>query len=34
MTNHVHLLITPDEEQSLAKVIQMLGRYGKLKLAW
>ena len=27
MTNHVHLLITPDEEQSLAKTIQMLGRY-------
>lgn len=27
MTTHVHLLITPDEEQSLAKAIQMLGRY-------
>ena len=27
MTNHVHLLITPYEEQSIAKAIQMLGRY-------
>lgn len=27
MTNHVHLLITPHEEQSLPKAIQMLGRY-------
>ena len=27
MTTHVHLLITPKEEQSLAKAIQMLGRY-------
>ena len=27
MTTHVHLLITPQEEQSLAKAIQMLGRY-------
>jgi putative transposase len=27
MTNHVHLLITPHEEQSIAKAIQMLGRY-------
>lgn len=27
MTNHVHLLITPHEEQSLSKAIQMLGRY-------
>lgn len=27
MTTHVHLLITPHEEQSLAKTIQMLGRY-------
>ncbi|MDP2758984.1 MAG: transposase [Sideroxyarcus sp.] len=27
MTNHVHLLITPQEETSLSKTIQMLGRY-------
>jgi putative transposase len=27
MTNHVHLLITPHEEQSLGKALQMLGRY-------
>ena len=27
MANHVHLLITPHEEQSIAKVIQLLGRY-------
>ncbi|SHL17182.1 putative transposase [Nitrosospira sp. Nsp11] len=27
MTNHVHLLITPHEEQSLSKALQMLGRY-------
>ncbi|MDO8412451.1 MAG: transposase, partial [Gallionellaceae bacterium] len=27
MTNHVHLLITPHEEQGLSKVLQMLGRY-------
>ena len=27
MTNHVHLLITPQEEQSLSKALQMLGRY-------
>ena len=27
MTNHVHLLITPDAEQSLAETLQMLGRY-------
>jgi REP element-mobilizing transposase RayT len=27
LTNHVHLLITPHEEQSIAKAIQMLGRY-------
>ena len=26
MTNHVHLLITPHEAQSLAKTMQMLGR--------
>lgn len=27
MTNHVHLLITPQTEQALGKVMQMLGRY-------
>lgn len=27
MTNHVHLLLTPQEEQSLSKALQMLGRY-------
>ena len=27
MTNHVHLLVTPHEEQSLPKAMQMLGRY-------
>jgi len=27
MTNHVHLLITPDSEQGLGKTLQMLGRY-------
>ena len=27
MTNHLHLLITPQEEQSLGKAMQMLGRY-------
>lgn len=27
MTNHVHLLITPHEEQSIGKAMQMLGRY-------
>ncbi|WP_198140867.1 transposase [Nitrosospira sp. NpAV] len=27
MTNHVHLLITPHEEQSLSKALQILGRY-------
>jgi len=27
MTNHVHLLITPREEISLSKTLQMLGRY-------
>lgn len=27
MTNHVHLLITPHDEQSLSKAMQMLGRY-------
>src|SRR5512139_164511 len=27
MTNHVHLLITPQKEDGLGKVMQMLGRY-------
>lgn len=27
MTNHVHLLITPHEEEGVGKVMQMLGRY-------
>jgi putative transposase len=27
MTNHVHLLISPHEEQSLPKAMQMVGRY-------
>ncbi len=27
MTNHVHLLITPHHENSLSKVMQMVGRY-------
>jgi len=27
MTNHVHLLITPQKEDSLSKAMQMLGRY-------
>jgi putative transposase len=27
MTNHVHLLITPHNDQSLGKAMQMLGRY-------
>lgn len=27
MTNHVHLLLTPLHENSIAKVMQMLGRY-------
>ena len=27
MTNHVHLLVTPHEEQGLSKALQMLGRY-------
>ncbi len=27
MTNHVHLLVTPHEQQSLSKAMQMLGRY-------
>lgn len=27
MTNHVHLLLTPDSESSISKLIQMTGRY-------
>ncbi len=27
MTYHVHLLITPHQEQSLGNALQMLGRY-------
>jgi putative transposase len=27
MTNHAHLLITPHNEESLAKALQMIGRY-------
>ncbi len=27
MTNHVHLLLTPQAEQSISKTLQMLGRY-------
>jgi putative transposase len=27
MSNHVHLLLAPKEEQSLSKALQMLGRY-------
>ena len=27
MTNHVHLLMTPHENQGIAKVMQSLGRY-------
>ncbi len=27
MTNHVHLLITPEREDSIGKAMQMLGRY-------
>ncbi|MGV6817920.1 MAG: transposase [Thiotrichales bacterium] len=27
MTNHVHLLITPNKENSIAKAMQMVGRY-------
>ena len=27
MTNHLHLLITPQDEQGLSKTLQMLGRY-------
>jgi putative transposase len=27
MTNHVHLLVSPDEEHGIGKMMQMLGRY-------
>ena len=27
MTNHLHLLVTPTQEHSLSKTMQMLGRY-------
>jgi putative transposase len=27
MTNHVHLLTTPHTEESLGKVMQVVGRY-------
>ena len=27
MTNHVHLLLTPNQEQSISKTLQILGRY-------
>ncbi len=27
MTNHVHLLITPHQQESLSKALQMIGRY-------
>ncbi|MFT6388627.1 MAG: putative transposase [Cellvibrionaceae bacterium] len=27
MTNHVHLLITPNKEEGISKVVQMVGRY-------
>ncbi|MGH1441767.1 MAG: transposase [Cellvibrionaceae bacterium] len=27
MTNHVHLLVTPNKENSISKMVQMLGRY-------
>lgn len=27
MTNHVHLLVTPNHDNSIGKMIQMLGRY-------
>jgi len=27
MTNHVHLLVSPEREQGISKLIQMLGRY-------
>jgi putative transposase len=27
MTNHVHLLVTPDTEEGIGKMIQMVGRY-------
>ena len=27
MTNHVHLLVTPRQDNSIGKMMQMLGRY-------
>jgi putative transposase len=27
MTNHVHLLVTPDSEEGIGKMMQMIGRY-------
>ncbi|OMH36185.1 hypothetical protein BGP75_10105 [Motiliproteus sp. MSK22-1] len=27
MTNHVHLLVTPEKEDSLSKLMQMIGRF-------
>jgi putative transposase len=27
MTNHVHLLVTPESEQGIGRMMQMLGRY-------
>lgn len=27
MTNHIHLLVTPNKENSISKMMQMLGRY-------
>lgn len=27
MTNHIHLLVTPHQEESISKMMQMLGRY-------
>jgi len=27
MTNHVHILVSPDSEESISKMIQMVGRY-------
>jgi len=43
MTNHVHLLVTPSDEQALAKMLQTLGRryvqffnqkYGRTGTLW
>src|SRR5262245_26965920 len=30
MTNHVHLLVTPHEANSIGRMMQMLGRYYRL----